>query len=95
MPPAGCWSGFGTPSAALATARRPVAKVGFAALAAGLAAVVVAFKQGLADAADFETIMARIRAAGVGSAVELRKALIPSSSGQGFKAAPCRHDLGL
>lgn len=50
-----------------------VAKVGLAALVAGLVAVGAAFKHGLSDAADFETILARIRASGVNSAAELRQ----------------------
>lgn len=50
-----------------------VAKTGLAALVAGIAAMGAAFAKGIADAADFETVMARIQASGVSSAAELKK----------------------
>jgi TP901 family phage tail tape measure protein len=50
-----------------------VAKAGIAALVAGIAAMGAAFAQGLRNAADFETVMARIQASGVSSAAELKK----------------------
>ena len=50
-----------------------VAKAGIAALVAGIVAMGAAFANGLRNAADFETVMARIQAAGVSSAAELKK----------------------
>lgn len=50
-----------------------VARAGLAALVAGIAALGAAFAYGLRNAAEFETIMARIQASGVSSAAELKK----------------------
>ncbi|MFZ1828592.1 MAG: phage tail tape measure protein, partial [Candidatus Competibacteraceae bacterium] len=52
------------------------AKAGLAALVAGIVAMGAAFANGLRNAADFETVMARIQAAGVSSGAGAAQAAV-------------------